>query len=110
VNWTSGNGRPSSGWRLPTRQVRGVHQFAVRASGPFIHLADACWTLDPTLTLEEVHRIVVAAERRILERFPAADILIHADPDGLAEPHGGAFPEVYAPAGAEGLEGDGPAA
>jgi ferrous-iron efflux pump FieF len=90
-------------------QVRGVHQLRSRASGPFIHLQMHV-DLDPTLTLEEVHRIVVAAERRILERFPAADILIHADPDGLAEPHGGAFPEVYAPAGDEGLEGDGPAA
>ena len=27
--------------------------------------------------------------------FPAADIIIHPDPRGHAEPHGGAFPEVY---------------
>ena len=26
----------------------------------------------------------------MLEEFPAADILIHADPYGSAEPHGGA--------------------
>jgi hypothetical protein len=35
----------------------------------------------------------VAAERRLLEVYPAADILIHADPQGRAEPHGGAFAE-----------------
>jgi divalent metal cation (Fe/Co/Zn/Cd) transporter len=43
------------------------------------------------LSLEEAHRIVVDAERRVLEVFPAADILIHADPHGRAEPHGGDF-------------------
>ena len=46
-------------------------------------------------TLEEAHKVVVAAEKRILSAFPAADILIHADPTGRAEPHGGAFPERY---------------
>ena len=29
--------------------------------------------------------------------FPQADILIHADPQGRAEPHGGAFAETHAP-------------
>jgi cation diffusion facilitator family transporter len=95
-------------------QVRGVHQLRSRASGPFVHL-QMHMELDPTLSLEDAHRIVVAAERRILARFPAADILIHPDPDGRAEPHGGAFPEVYAPvpgaaAALDGVEGDGPSA
>ena len=40
---------------------------------------------------------IVAAENRILEVFPAADILIHADPQGRAEPHGGAFAETNTP-------------
>ncbi len=69
-----------------------VHQLRTRASGPYIHMqmhAD----LDPELTLDEAHSVVVAAERRILEAFPAADIIIHADPRGRAEPHGGAFAE-----------------
>ena len=71
-----------------------VHQVRTRASGPIVHIqmhAD----LDPELTLEAAHKIVVAAERRILEAFPAADIIIHADPRGRAEPHGGAFAETY---------------
>ena len=37
---------------------------------------------------------MVDAERRVLQMFPAADILIHADPHGRAEPHGGAFAEA----------------
>jgi divalent metal cation (Fe/Co/Zn/Cd) transporter len=51
--------------------------------------------LDPELSLESAHKIVVAAEKRILSDFPAADIIIHPDPRGRAEPHGGAFPETY---------------
>ncbi len=74
-----------------------VHQLRTRASGPTIHIqmhAD----LDPALSLETAHEVVVAAERRVLGAFPAADIIIHPDPRGRAEPHGGAFPETHAPA------------
>ena len=52
--------------------------------------------LDPQVTLEAAHEVIVAAEKRILEAFPAADIIIHADPRGRAEPHGGAFAEASA--------------
>ncbi len=73
--------------------ISDVHQLRTRASGPVVHIqmhAD----LDPTLSLEAAHKVVVAAERRVLEAFPAADIIIHADPLGRAEPHGGAFAEL----------------
>ncbi len=81
---------------LMTRDPRltDVHQLRTRASGPFVHIqmhAD----LDPELSLETAHQVVVAAEKRVLEAFPAADIIIHADPRGRAEPHGGAFPETH---------------
>jgi cation diffusion facilitator family transporter len=69
-----------------------VHQLRTRESGPITHIQMHA-ALDPNLTLEAAHKVVVAAERRILTAFPAADILIHADPHGRAEPHGGAFPE-----------------
>ncbi len=70
-----------------------VHQLRTRASGPILHMqmhAD----LDPDLTLEAAHKVVVAAEKRVLDAFPAADIIIHADPRGRAEPHGGAFARI----------------
>ncbi len=38
--------------------------------------------------------MVVDAEKRVLEAFPAADIIIHADPEDRAEAHGGAFAEA----------------
>jgi ferrous-iron efflux pump FieF len=75
-------------------RVGDVHQLRTRASGPYVHIqmhAD----LDPSLSLVEAHQVVVAAERRVLKAFPAADIIIHPDPRGAAEPHGGAFPEVH---------------
>jgi cation diffusion facilitator family transporter len=75
-------------------RLTGVHQLRTRASGPVIHIQMHV-DLDPALTLEAAHEVVVAAERRVLEAFPAADIIIHADPRGRAEPHGGAFTETH---------------
>ena len=74
-----------------------VHELRTRASGPYVHVQMHV-EMQPSLTLDQAHKIIVAAEHRLLEAFPAADILIHADPYGRAEPHGGTF--------AEHLEGD----
>jgi divalent metal cation (Fe/Co/Zn/Cd) transporter len=51
--------------------------------------------LDPATSLVDAHKIMVAAEQRVLAEFPNADLIIHPDPRGLAEPHGGAFAETY---------------
>ncbi|MDR3509976.1 MAG: cation diffusion facilitator family transporter [Caulobacteraceae bacterium] len=74
--------------------VRDVHQLRTRASGPYVHIQMHA-ELDPGLSLIAAHEIMVEAEKRLLEVFPAADIIIHPDPRGHAEPHGGAFPEVH---------------
>lgn len=71
-------------------RIRGVHLLRTRAAGPLVHIqfhAD----LDPHLSLLQAHEIIVEAENRLLAEFPAADILIHADPEGMAEPHGSDF-------------------
>ena len=73
--------------------VLGVHQLRTRASGPYIHIqmhAD----LAGDISLAQAHAIIVAAENRVLAAFPAADLIIHGDPRGLAEKHGGLFAEV----------------
>jgi cation diffusion facilitator family transporter len=73
-------------------RLLGVHQLRTRASGPYIHMqmhAD----LASDISLAEAHGIIVAAENRLLEAFPSADIIIHPDPRGLAEKHGGVFAE-----------------
>jgi len=75
-------------------RISDVHQLRTRASGPIVHIqmhAD----LDPQLSLIAAHQAVVAAEKRVLAAFPAADIIIHPDPRGRAEPHGGAFAEFH---------------
>jgi ferrous-iron efflux pump FieF len=75
------------------RRLTDVHQLRTRASGPYVHMQMHV-DLDPELTLEAAHQVIVAAENRVLNAFPAADIIIHADPRGRAEPHGGAFAET----------------
>ena len=75
------------------RRLTDVHQLRTRASGPYVHMQMHV-DLDPDLTLESAHEVIVAAEKRVLDAFPSADIIIHADPRGRAEPHGGAFAEM----------------
>lgn len=68
-------------------RIARVHDLRTRTSGPYIHIqfhAD----LEPTLSLEAAHDIIVAAEARVRAEFPTADIIIHPDPSGRAEPHG----------------------
>jgi ferrous-iron efflux pump FieF len=72
--------------------VKGVHQLRTRASGPYVHI-QAHVDLDASLSLVAAHAVLVEAERRVLQVYPAADIILHPDPRGRAEPHGGAFAE-----------------
>ncbi|MDB5461399.1 MAG: cation transporter [Caulobacteraceae bacterium] len=76
-------------------RILDIHDLRTRASGPYVHVQMHA-ALAGHISLEEAHRILIAAERRVLDAFPAADILIHADPHGRAEPHGGAFNEAGA--------------
>jgi cation diffusion facilitator family transporter len=79
------------------KRLTDVHQLRTRASGPYVHIQMHV-DLAPKLTLEAAHKVIVAAEDRVLAAFPQADIIIHADPRGRAEPHGGAFAENRPPA------------
>ena len=45
--------------------------------------------LDPDLSQKAAHYMTLDAEKRVLKAIPHADIMIHADPRGAAEPHGG---------------------
>ncbi|MBO9709793.1 MAG: cation transporter [Caulobacter sp.] len=74
-------------------RVKGVHQLRTRASGPYVHV-QAHMDFDPEIPLAQAHTLMVEAEARVLEAFPTADILIHPDPRGVAEPHAGAFSEA----------------
>jgi cation diffusion facilitator family transporter len=68
-------------------RVGRVHDLRTRTSGPYIHIQFHI-DLAPMMTLEDAHHLIVAAEERIRAEFPTADIIIHPDPRGRAEPHG----------------------
>ncbi len=70
---------------LADPRVTGVHQLRTRMVGP-VMMIQMHVDLDGALTLDAAHAIVVEAERRVLARFPDADILIHADPRGRPQP------------------------
>ena len=73
-------------------RIGGIHELRTRLAGPHI-LMQMHIELDPTLTLDVVHHIIIESERRLIEVYPNADIIIHADPRGMAEPHAGVFSE-----------------
>ena len=75
--------------------ILGVHELRTRLAGPYI-LIQMHVELTPTLTLDEAHKIIISAEKRLIAAYPNADIIIHPDPKGLAEPHSGVFQEVLA--------------
>jgi ferrous-iron efflux pump FieF len=65
-------------------QVRDLHDLRTRSSGitTFIQLH---MELDPEMKLKESHRIADAVEADIRKAFPNAEIIVHQDPEGVAE-------------------------
>ena len=65
--------------------VLSIHDLRTRRSGHnmFIQLH---LDLPPDMTLRQAHVISDAVELRIAEAFPGAEVLIHQDPEGVAEP------------------------
>jgi len=66
-------------------KVRDLHDLRTRSSGitTFIQLH---MELDPAMPLSEAHDIAEAVEANIREAFPTAEIIVHQDPEGVAEP------------------------
>lgn len=65
-------------------KVRDLHDLRTRSSGitTFIQLH---LELDPDMRLRESHEIAEAVEADIREAFPNAEIIVHQDPEGVAE-------------------------
>lgn len=64
---------------LDDSRIRNVHRLRTRISGNTL-MVQMHVDLDASLSLAEAHDIVDAAEKRVLARYPQADIIIHADP------------------------------
>lgn len=78
---------------LADPRISGVHQLRTRMIGSVV-MIQMHVDLEPTLTLDAAHAIVVEAETRILAAFPRADILIHPDPRGRPASYPGVFAEA----------------
>lgn len=68
-------------------RILAVHDLRTRAAGPHVHIQ---MRLDMAgdVTLSEAHDVVLAAEKRMMMAYRAADILIHPHPTGCGETHG----------------------
>jgi ferrous-iron efflux pump FieF len=66
-------------------EVRAVHDLRTRAAGPtsFIQLH---LEMDGGMTLSRAHEVSDEVERNIRAAFPAAEVIIHQDPEGVEEP------------------------
>ncbi len=72
---------------LKDKRINGVHDLRTRASGPHVHIQMQL-DLDDELSLHQAHEIIIAAEDRMMEAYPAADIMIHPHPSGCQQLHG----------------------
>ena len=66
-------------------EVRGVHDLRTRRAGiqPFVQLH---LELDGSMTLLEAHAVSDRVEAAIVAAFPGAEVIVHQDPEGIAEP------------------------
>ena len=67
--------------------VKAVHDLRTRASGPHIHIQMRL-DLDDHVSLTDSHDIILAAEKRLMGAFQAADILIYPHPSACSAVHG----------------------
>ncbi|PZQ44939.1 MAG: hypothetical protein DI551_09025 [Micavibrio aeruginosavorus] len=61
--------------------ILGFHDLRTRKSGMVIHISMDV-EIDPELTLHHSHEIIRALEHDIIDDFPYAEVIIHADPFG----------------------------
>lgn len=64
--------------------ILGFHDLRTRKAGMIIHISMDV-EIDPELSLQHAHGIIRALEHDILDDFPYAEIIIHADPYGDTE-------------------------
>ncbi|RMF08744.1 MAG: cation diffusion facilitator family transporter [Alphaproteobacteria bacterium] len=67
-------------------EVKGIHDLRTRSSGisSFIQFHIE---MDPSIRLRRAHDISDEVEAAVARAYPDADIIIHADPAGIEEPH-----------------------
>ncbi len=66
--------------------IRGVHDLRTRSAG-LAEFIQVHVTMDPKITLLQAHDISEQVEEALRTAFPAADVIIHQDPEGVSEPN-----------------------
>ncbi len=66
-------------------EVTAVHDLKTRIAGPTVFI-QIHLEMEGSLSLLRAHQIADAVEARLREAFPHAEIIIHQDPAGIAEP------------------------
>lgn len=72
---------------LSDPNIIAIHNLRTRASGPHVHIQMRL-DLPDHLSLSEAHSRILGLEQKLMQAFPAADILIHPHPIGCADTHG----------------------
>jgi len=72
---------------LSDPNIVAIHDLRTRASGPHVHIQMRL-DLPDNLSLADAHARILGLEKKLMQAFPAADILIHPHPVGCADTHG----------------------
>ena len=79
-------------------ELKGLHDLRTRSSGnhDFVQFH---MSVNPDMTVREVHDVMDEIEAKLLREFPGVEILIHPDPEGLVNETGSAAVELLADRG-----------
>ncbi len=76
-------------------ELKGLHDLRTRSSGnhDFVQFH---MSVNPDMTVREVHDVMDEIEAKLLREFPGIEILIHPDPEGLVNETGSAAVDLLA--------------
>ena len=76
-------------------ELKGLHDLRTRTSGnhDFVQFH---MSVNPDMTVREVHDVMDEVEAKLLREFPGVEILIHPDPEGLVNETGSAAVDLLA--------------
>ena len=76
-------------------ELKGLHDLRTRTSGnhDFVQFH---MSVNPDMTVREVHDVMDEIEAKLLREFPGIEILIHPDPEGLVNETGAAAVDLLA--------------
>jgi ferrous-iron efflux pump FieF len=74
-------------------ELKGIHDLRTRTSGAHDFVQFHVW-MNPSMTIEEAHRVMDEVEHKLEGEFPGVEILIHIDPEGQVDQPGNPLAET----------------